>query len=282
LIVVVLVLLSLVLLTISFRESSSGPLHRFQGYGSEATRPFQVVADRIARPFEDGYGWIHSMSKDKKENKQLRQDVKHLTQQLEQQKNNGDEARHLAAVLHFESSPNFPQDYDPVNAQVMTPASGTFEQTIVIAGGENREIRVNDPVINEDGLVGRISQVGPTTSKVTLVSDPSFAASALDLQSKTEAQGIVEHPATSSDVLMLDEIKVDQIVKVGDSIVTSGWRRIDLSSLYPRGIPIGRITSYSRSDVNPDIQIQVEPSVDFSALYAVIVLIPKTRSVNGP
>ena len=101
LIVVVLVLLSLVLLTISFRESSSGPLHRFQGYGSEATRPFQVVADRIARPFEDGYGWIHSMSKAKKENKQLRQDVKHLTQQLEQQKNNGDEARHLAAVLRF-------------------------------------------------------------------------------------------------------------------------------------------------------------------------------------
>ena len=71
-------------------------------------------------------------------------------------------------------------------------------------------------------------------------------------------------------------------VEEGDSIVTSGWRRDDLHSLYPAGITIGRITSYSRNDVNPDIQIQVEPSVDFSSLDAVIVLIPKTRGVNGP
>ena len=277
-----LVLLSLVILTIFFRESSSGPLHRMQGYGNEVTHPFQVVADRVARPFEDAYGWMRSMSKARKENKRLHQDVKNLTLQLAQEKNAEAEALHLESILRFEHSSSFPLDYDAVNAQVMTPATGPFEQTIVIAGGENREIRMDDPVINEDGLVGRISQVGPTTSKVTLVSDPSFAASALDLQSKTEAQGIVQHPATGSDVLMLDEVKVDQAVKVGDSVVTSGWRQPDLSSLYPKGIPIGHITSYSQTDVNPDKQIQVEPSVDFSSLDVVIVLIPKTRGVNGP
>jgi rod shape-determining protein MreC len=164
----------------------------------------------------------------------------------------------------------------------MTPATGPFEQAIVIAGGQNRNIALDDPVINADGLVGRISQVGPTTAKVMLVSDPSFAASALDLQSPSKAEGIVRHPATGSDVLMLDGVKVEQQVKEGDSIVTSGWRRPDLSSLYPGGISIGRITSYSRTDVNPDVQIQVEPSVDFSSLDAVIVLIPKTRQAGGP
>jgi rod shape-determining protein MreC len=282
LIVVGLVLLSLMLLTISFRESSNGPLHRLQGYGSQVTRPFQVVADRIARPFEDASGWMHDMAKAKKKNKELRAELKQAQQKLAQRKNAEADALRLASLLRFERSPRFPQDYDAVNAEVMTRASGPFEQTIVIAGGENREIRVNDPVINEDGLVGRISQVGPTTSNVTLLSDPSFAVSARDLESTTDAQGIVLHPATGSDVLMLDGVTVGQTVKEGDPIVTSGWRRQDLNSLYPRGISIGRITSYNQSDVNPDKQIQVEPSVDFSSLDAVIVLLPKTRGVNNP
>ncbi len=275
-----LVLLSLALLTISFRESSGGPLHRFQGYGSAATRPFQVVADRVARPFEDAYGWIHGLLRAKDENKKLHQELESLRQKRAKQKNAQAEATRLESILRYEHSSRFPQDYRKVvNVEVMTPATGAFEQTVVIAAGHNRDIRLNDPVVVGDGLVGRISQVGPTTSKVTLVTDPSFAASARDL--RTGAEGIVLHPATGRDVLMLDGVTKKQDVKKGDSIITSGWRRADLSSLYPNGISIGQITSFSQTDVNPNKQIQVEPSVDFSSLEAVIVLIQKNRQVGG-
>jgi rod shape-determining protein MreC len=275
----VLVLLSLALLTISFRESSGGPLHRFQGYGSAATRPFQVVADRVAQPFEDGYGWIRGVLRAKDENKKLNLELENLRQQRAKQKNAEAEALRLEKILNYEHSARFPQDYLKVNAEVMTPATGAFEQTVVIAAGQNRDIRLDDPVVVGDGLVGRISQVGPTTSKVTLLSDPSFNASARDL--RTGAEGIVSHPATGSDVLTLDGVKITQEVKKGDSVITSGWRRVDLSSLYPKGISIGRITSYYQTDVNPNKQIQVEPSVDFSSLEAVIVLIQKNRQVGG-
>jgi rod shape-determining protein MreC len=276
----VLVLLSLILLTISFRESSNGPLHRFQGYGSAATKPFQVVADRIAQPFQDAYGWVHDMLRAKDENEKMRQELENLRRQRAQQKNAEAEAARLEELLNYEHSSRFPQDYSVVNVEVMTPATGAFEQTVVIAAGKNRDIRIDDPVVVGDGLVGRISQVGPTTSKVTLVSDPSFAASARDL--RTGAEGIVRHPATGSDVLILDGIKIDKQVSKGDSIITSGWRRPDLSSLYPAQISIGRITSFSQTDVDPNKRIQVEPSVDFSSLEAVIVLIPKNRQVGGP
>ena len=272
-------LLSLVLLTISFRESSNGPLHRLQGYGSAAARPFEVVADRVARPFEDAYGWFHGLLRAKDENKKLHQELESLRQMRAKQKNAVAEAARLEALLHYEHSARFPQDYQKVNVEVMTPATGSFEQTVVIAAGQNRDIRINDSVVVGDGLVGRISQVGPTTAKVTLVSDPGFAASARDL--RTGAEGIVQHPATGSDVLMLDGVKVDQKVKEGDSIITSGWRRADLSSLYPEGISIGHITFYGQTDVNPNKKIQVEPSVDFSSLDAVIVLIEKNRQVGG-
>ena len=275
-----LVLLSLILLTISFRESSHGPLHRFQGYASTVTKPFQVVADRIAQPLEDAYGWFHGMLRAKDENKKMHQELESLRQQRARQKNAEAEAARLEVLLKYEHSSRFPQDYSKVNVEVMTPATGAFEQTVVIAAGQNRDIRVDDPVVIGDGLVGRISQVGPTTSKVTLVSDPGFAASARDL--RTGAEGIVRHQTTGSDVLILDGVKIDKRVYKGDSIITSGWRRPDLSSLYPNGISIGRITSFSQSDVDPNIEIQVEPSVDFSSLEAVIVLISKNRQVGGP
>jgi rod shape-determining protein MreC len=279
LVVVVLALLSLMLLTVYFRESSNGPLHDLQGRGSQIMKPFQVVADRVSQPFEDAYDWAHEMRSAKNENKELRKELKKTRQDLAQRKNALAEVAQLGSILRYERSPRFPRDYRAVNVEVMTPAFGPFEQTIVIAAGQNREIRIDDPVINADGLVGRISQVGPTTSKVTLVSDPGFAASARDLQ--TGAEGIVRHPTTGSDVLRLDGVKVEQRVRDGDSIVTSGWRRPDLSSLYPAGISIGRIATYSQTDVDPDKQIQVDTSVDFSSLHTVIVLIPKNRQVGG-
>ena len=271
-------LLSLALLTISFRESSNGPLHRFQGYGSSATKPFQVVADHIAQPFQDGYGWIHGMLRAKSENKRMHQELENLRQQRARQKNAEAEVTRLESLLSYEHSSRFPQDYLSVNAEVMTPATGAFEQTIVIAAGQNRDIKLNDSVVVGDGLIGRISQVGPTTSNVTLVSDPSFAVSARDL--RTGVEGIVRH--TGSNVLILDGVKIDQRVREGDSIITSGWRRPDLSSLYPAGISIGTITSVNQSDVDPNKQIQVAPSVDFTSLEAVVVLIPKNRQVGGP
>ena len=274
-----LVLLSLALLTVSFRESSSGPMHRFQGYGSAVTKPFQVVADRIAKPFKDGYGWIHGMLKAKSENRRMQKELENLRQQRARQKNAEVEVAHLERLLNYEHTARFPQDYRSVNTEVITPPTGAFEQTIVIAAGQNRDIRLNDTVVVDAGLVGLISQVGPTTSKVTLVSDPSFAASARDL--RTGAVGIVRHPASGSNVLILDDVKIDQKVKAGDSIITSGWRRPDLSSLFPARISIGTITSVNRSDVDPNQLIQVAPSVDLSSLYAVVVLIPKSR-IGGP
>ena len=110
-VVVVLVLLSLILLTISFRESSHGPLHHFQGYASTVTKPFQVVADRIAQPFEDAYGWFHGMLRAKDENKKMHQELESLRQQRARQKNAEAEDTKLEALLKYEHSSRFPQDY---------------------------------------------------------------------------------------------------------------------------------------------------------------------------
>ena len=59
--------------------------------------------------------------------------------------------------------------------------------------------------------------------------------------------------------------------------MTAGWRAGALSSLYPKGIPIGKVTSVGQTDTDLFQQVQVDPYVDFGALDAVIVLVPTDR-----
>src|SRR5438552_377199 len=61
-VVVGLVLLSLVLLTVYFRESGTGRLHDAQSTGAAVLRPFEVAANRVAQPFRDLSGWISGLT----------------------------------------------------------------------------------------------------------------------------------------------------------------------------------------------------------------------------
>jgi rod shape-determining protein MreC len=64
-------------------------------------------------------------------------------------------------------------------------------------------------------------------------------------------------------------------VEVGDTIVTAGWRTTNLSSLYPKGIAIGKVTSVGQLDTDVYKQVQVQPFADFTSIDAVIVLVRK-------
>ena len=76
-------LLSLVLITVSFRESSTGFLHRVGGGGATVLRPFEVGAERVARPFRDAYGYLAGLVHAKAENERLRSELDKARQTFE-------------------------------------------------------------------------------------------------------------------------------------------------------------------------------------------------------
>ena len=77
-----LVLLALALITVSFRESSDGPLHDAQGAVASALQPLEVGVERVARPFRDAYGWTKDLFNARSENEQLRAENELLEQQV--------------------------------------------------------------------------------------------------------------------------------------------------------------------------------------------------------
>ena len=80
----VLVALSLALITGYFRESESGTLHAAQGGVATVLHPFQVGAERVARPFQDAYGWLAGFIDAKSENEKLKERLKRYEQQASQ------------------------------------------------------------------------------------------------------------------------------------------------------------------------------------------------------
>jgi rod shape-determining protein MreC len=271
----VFVLLSLVLITIYFREPAGGGLHTVQSGGATVLRPFEVGAERIASPFRDAYGYFAGLIHAKSENARLRAQVDDLTQRVIQNSTAAAENADLSRQLNYIRSPRFPQDYDPVTTEVKSRAPSEFQQQIGIAAGSTSGIRKNDPVVTADGLVGLVTQVAYDTAQVTLLTDPSLNVSALDQD--TNATGMLSS-GQGRGTLALGRVPKSQTLSAGDTIVTQGWHDVSsLSSNYPRGILIGYLSGASQSEIDLFWQAQVSPSVHFDSLRSVIVLIPKTR-----
>jgi len=265
-----LVLLALALITVSFRESESGPLHRVQASAASALQPLEVAVERVVRPFRDVYNWTAGLFGARSEAEELRAENEQLRQQVIQNESALQVNVGLRQLLEYVEGPRFPKDYGFVATSVTARPSSAFEQEIVVPVGSNDGVEKNAPVVTADGLVGQVTRVAPNLSRVTLLTDASSAVSAEDL--RTGASGIVEH-GQAGDTLVLSRVAKKAVVNVGDEIVTAGWSLGNLASLYPQGIPIGRVTFVGNLSTDLYQQVQIASDVDFASLESVLVLV---------
>jgi rod shape-determining protein MreC len=275
LVAAVLVLFSLALITVYFRESEGGTLHSAQRIGLSVAMPFEVAGERIARPFRDAWGWASDLVGAKQENEELRKQVEALRQQVIQDETAVSENDRLRDLLKFVDGPSFPAGFTGVSTRVVGRPPSAYNQEVLIAAGSSAGVSRNDPVVTQDGLVGLVTEVTSNGAKVTLLTDQSSAVSAIVLESG--AAGLVRHGPSDSSALVLDRVGKDELVEEGNLVITAGWRSGKLESLYPRGIPVGMVKSVGQQDVDLYKRIQVTPLVNFDALAEVIVLVPKNR-----
>jgi rod shape-determining protein MreC len=265
-----LVLLSLVLITVSFRSTA---LDGVEGAGASALRPFEIAANRVARPFRDATDYTRGLLHAKSENEKLRHELEVLRRQVAAGAAAQQQNVELQKLLRYASAPSFPEDYDTVAAQVLTNPP-TFDQTVTISAGSNQGVREQDVVVTNGSLVGQVTKVFANVARVMLITDPSSAVRAVD-ESSPGAVGMLEH-GSGTDSLMLDQVDKAKKVEVGDTVITAGSPGTGrLPSLFPRDIPIGVVTSTGQNDTDIFKQIQVQPFVDLGSVQSVLVLLPK-------
>jgi rod shape-determining protein MreC len=269
LVLAVLVIGALALLTVSFRSPTSGALHDAQGVGATALRPFQVAAQRVARPFRDVYGYFSGLADAKAENATLRRELRDARALAYANLATAQRAEELQRLMQFEEGTRYPNNYRAVNTTVISYPTSAFAQQVTIAVGTTSGIRVDTPVITGDGLIGRVTNVSPHTALVTLLTDPDSNVPARDIANGVN--GLIRHG--QGNTLIFDRVSKEKKVKKGDIVVTQGTVDRRYPDTYPYGIPIGRVINVGTSDIASFLTVQVAPLARFDSLDAVAALV---------
>ena len=260
----VLLLLAVALLTAYFRESDSGVAHSVQGGVLTVVSPLQSGTATATKPFRDAWNWVGDLFSAKSENKALRREVQDLRAVLAEELTTRAENDQLRALLDFQEDHVFPKDVQLVTARVVARSTSAWYSTATINAGSSDGVDVYDPVINGQGLVGRVTKVNANAAQVLLVTDQQGFVDAM--VEPGGAQGITSGSVTGD--LTLEYVDKNEKVKVGQYVVTSGRN----GSVFVRGIPIGLVASVGQQDVELYQSIAIKPFVDFRKLDIIQVI----------
>jgi rod shape-determining protein MreC len=272
----VLVGLSIALLTAYFGESASGGLHAVQRGFMQVLAPLQEGASRALKPARDLGGWIGDVFDAKSENEKLRDQVKELRARLAQAETEQRDVAELRSLVGFNRSDVFPDGYEQVGARVIGRSPTVWYSTVTIDKGSDAGLRPNQPVITGDGLIGKVTAVSSDAAQVTLMTDHTSGVSAQVVPDG--ASGLVKARVGDPTDLLLDFVQKGRPVVKGATVVTAGWRSSKLESLFPRGIPIGRVTHVDVRERELYQRVHLRPFADLRRLNLVEVLVPADRS----
>ena len=174
------------------------------------------------------------------------------------------ENRRLRELLQFaETRPSFELQGGQIIARSIGQNATNFLNVVMIDLGSRHGIKVGMPVVDEQGLVGRISDVTATTSKVLLITDPSSTVNAI-LQS-SRLTGVISGTPGSHPVIGF--LPQGTEIGVGEVVLTSG-----MGGTFPKGIHIGQVVEVRQRDVNVFQEAVVRPTVNFGQLEEVMVV----------
>jgi rod shape-determining protein MreC len=277
-VLVALVALSLILLTAYFGESPNGRLHAVQRGFLTVVSPIQEGANAALKPVRKLFGWFGDALHAKHQRDELRRQNARLTAELIGREDDARAYQHLLRLLHLDGGLHI-SDYRPVAADVREQSPNLWYATVGIDRGTSSGVRVNDPVIDGEGVIGKVTTAASDSAQVSLITDSAVAVSAMIYN--TGAPGLVVPKVGDPNTLVMEYLPTNTPVVVGDYVVTSGTIEHPHESLFPKGIPIGQVSAVGEEA--PYKNVEVTPSANLHGLEAVQVLTstPGTAQAGG-
>lgn len=258
-VLVVLVALSIVLITVWFRESESGPLHRVRAATHAVTAPASYAGEVITRPVRAFFAWAGDLGVSRSELEQLRSQNESLRARVAELEEARLENERLRALVQL------PQvaEIESKAARIIGRPTSSWEDVFTIDLGSDDGIGAGMPVVGPEGLIGQTIAVTGSTARVRLITDQRSGVAALIQRNR--AGGVVR--GSIEGRLGFDFVSRETTVQSGDVVITSG-----LGGVYPKGIVIGEVTQVRRAG-SLFQEIDVEPAGDIAGLEEVVVLV---------
>jgi rod shape-determining protein MreC len=256
----ILALASLVLMALQV----TGRLEPVQSAITQLTSPAQVGATGAAESVTDAFDFWFELRNLRLRNAELEQINSNLLVNNFELREVQRENEVMRQMLRFaQTRPGLDLRGAQIVARVIGQESNNFLDYIMLDLGAQHGIEVGFPVVTDQGLVGRISSVTDTTSKVLLITDAGSAVNAI-LQS-SRLNGVVR--GTPGGALTMEYIPQGETFSVGEVVLTSG-----LGGRFPKGIPLGQVIEIRQRDIDVFQQAVVKPTVDLSRLELVMVV----------
>ena len=255
--------LSILIITLDFR-GGAGPLDRIRDVASDIVEPIQRGLTTVTRPIGNFFSAIGDLANLREENRDLKDENAQLRAEIEEARGLTEENAELLENLDLEE-PWFAKE--KVAAEVIADAPNNYRWSVVINKGTDDGIREDMAVISPDGLVGKIiPPMQPDRAILLLMIDTNFAAVAT-----TEERDVSKSVASNGEgePLEMQRVEKGSPIDVGDRIVTSNLN----GGIFPRNIPIGFVSDVGGDERASELDIEIEPYVDFNDLNVVQVLL---------
>ena len=221
-------------------------------------RFLRAVAISTFGTFQSGLSAIPNVFELEKENVYLREKNIKLSNEISNLKESKLENIRLTKLLNFKQN----NELGVVSASIVNKSLIQTRNTITLNVGEADSVRINMPVITDDGLVGRIVGTSENYSLAQILYNKDLKITVKSQRSRVD--GILNYDGAGN--LMVSNVPKNADLTLGDIIITSEY-----SNTFPAGIPIGTVTESGNLD-NLFKKIIIIPLVDFDVLEEVFIL----------
>jgi rod shape-determining protein MreC len=233
----------------------------------EITAPFQKLIKQTTKSTEELWLNYFRLVDIHHENTQLKNEIHVLKMANSRYRELLATQERLEELLQFKQTINRPV----LAAQVIGLDPTGWFKSVIIDKGKWAGLRLDMPVVNAFGVVGRVVSVSSNYAKVLLIIDQNSAVDCLVQRSRD--RGMLK--GLMSEICKLDYVSKSNDITMGDMVVTSG-----LGGVFPKGLPVGRILDVKEIPGELFKDIKIRTAVDFSKLEEVLVILEESKSSN--
>ena len=204
------------------------------------------------------------------ENDELKQRVQELEIEVQQKKELAKENESLKSLLQLKTESN----YNVLSAQIIGRDPSLWFDSAIINRGSLDGVKLNMPIVNNGGLIGRVVSVSPITAQINLVTkEKSGLGGVIGELGSSNALGVVSGNG-KRELLEMGYIPGTIEVQVGEMVYTTGQ-----DGIYPAGLKIGEVAEVRPGSATVTQQILIKPSAKLYAMEEVAVLLyePPTK-----
>lgn len=229
-----------------------------------AAQPFSWAFTRIGEGLSGFSVYFQKLSDLQKENEELRAQLDDYRDRIYNAKMLEEENKWLSDYLGLKKEHS---DFLFEEASVIGRESGNYSTVYTLSKGTMHDIKVNMPVITEDGVVGYVTEVGPTWCRAVSIIETASAVGAYI--ERSGELGLIEgsYELRFEGKCRMIRLPADADVHEGDRVLTSG-----LGSIYPRGLFVGEVVSVDADQYSRTLTAVVQPKVDYSSLVKVMII----------